>query len=197
LKQFCTPWPKGLETSEKMEHHFPIEVITSDYCHSAPTIRNPLSRIVTIRLKLACLKLDKHAFDKFQRLVGERYNPENDTFTLVTDRCPLRKQNYDYAMYLLTALLHESKIVEPWESTKVEADMEEYIWSRNQSKDTAEAVANWGNDKKDVAISASFGKSVENLINEGENDYNISKYKEEVLKLLGLPLDYVELKPTL
>jgi small subunit ribosomal protein S35 len=170
-----------------MEQHFPIEVITSDYCHSAPTIRNPLSRIVTVRLKLARLNLDKHANDKFQRLVGERYNPQTDIFTLVTDRCPLRQQNYDYAMYLLTALIHESKTVEPWEASKSEADMEEYIWTRNQSKVTAEAVAGWGSDGKSVTIAPTFGASVENLINEGENDYNLTKYKEEVLGLLGLP----------
>jgi hypothetical protein len=28
--------------------------------------------------------------------------------TLMTDRCPLRQQNLDYALYLLTALFHES-----------------------------------------------------------------------------------------
>lgn len=50
LKQFCTEWPKGLETEEKCNEHFPIEVITSDYCHALPTIRNPLSRIVTTKV---------------------------------------------------------------------------------------------------------------------------------------------------
>jgi small subunit ribosomal protein S35 len=50
LKKFCTPWPKGLETDEDCKKHFPLEVISSDYCHSAPTIRNPLSRIVSIKV---------------------------------------------------------------------------------------------------------------------------------------------------
>lgn len=50
LKQFCTPWPTGLETSEKQEKHFPLELIYSDYCHSSPTIRDPLSRIVTLKV---------------------------------------------------------------------------------------------------------------------------------------------------
>lgn len=108
LKQFCTPWPKGLETEEKIKQHFPMEVIYSDYCHGLPTIRNPLSRIVTIRLKLSNLQLNKHAKDKFLRLVGERYDNETDVVTIVTDRCPTKKQNYDYAYYLLTALFHES-----------------------------------------------------------------------------------------
>lgn len=50
LKKFCTQWPKGLETDEKCNEHFPIDVITSDYCHSSPTIRDPLARIVTIKV---------------------------------------------------------------------------------------------------------------------------------------------------
>lgn len=53
LKRFCTAWPKGLETDEKCAEHFPIEVITSDYCHALPTIRNPLSRIVTTKVMMA------------------------------------------------------------------------------------------------------------------------------------------------
>jgi small subunit ribosomal protein S35 len=42
------------------------------------------------------------------RLVGDRYDIKTDVLTIVTENCPLRKQNYDYAMYLLTALYHES-----------------------------------------------------------------------------------------
>ena len=53
-------------------------------------------------MQLATLNLDKHARDKFLRLVGERYNAETDELMIVTDRCPLKKQNYDYAIYLLT-----------------------------------------------------------------------------------------------
>lgn len=50
LKKFCTPWPEGLETDEKCDRHFPIEYMSSDYCHGLPTIRNPLSRIITLRV---------------------------------------------------------------------------------------------------------------------------------------------------
>ncbi|KAJ9579853.1 hypothetical protein L9F63_004455, partial [Diploptera punctata] len=106
LKKFCTAWPEGLETDEKCEKEFPMEIYTTDYCHSSPVIRDPLARIVT--LKLERLPLDAHAKDKLLRLVGERYNPDTDVLTIVTDRCPLRQQNYDYAHYLLTALFHES-----------------------------------------------------------------------------------------
>lgn len=108
LKKFCTAWPKDLDTDEKIDKHFPIEVISSDYCHSSSTIRDPMARIVTIKLKLSNLELDAHAKDKFLRLVSDRYNEPTDIVTIVTDRCPSRTQNYDYAMYLLTALYHES-----------------------------------------------------------------------------------------
>lgn len=108
LKKFCTSWPKALDTDEKCEKHFPITVTSSNYCHSSPSIRDPLARIVTVSFKLSSLKFDKHGKDKFLRLVGERYNEETDIVTIVTDRCPTKKQNYDYAMYLLTALYHES-----------------------------------------------------------------------------------------
>lgn len=50
IKKFCTQWPENLDTDEDMEKHFPVEVITSDYCHSSPTIRDPLSRIVTLKV---------------------------------------------------------------------------------------------------------------------------------------------------
>ncbi|XP_037939349.1 28S ribosomal protein S35, mitochondrial [Teleopsis dalmanni] len=188
LKKFCTPWPKGLETEEKCRKHFPIEVIHTDYCHGLPTIRHPEARRVTLKISLSDLKFDSHARDKFLRLVGERYDRETDTLTIVADRCPLRKQNYDYAIYLLTACYHESFITEPWEATKVEADMELYHFNRNVSKVSAEAILNWGNndDANKVNASESFGKCVEDLINDGENEYSLGKYKEEVIKLLGL-----------
>lgn len=137
-------------------------------------------------MKLSTLKLDAHAKDKFLRLVGERYNSETDEITIVTDRCPLRKQNYDYTQYVITALFHESWKKEPWEDTKSEADMEVYIWSRNKSKETTEAVLNWGvtGDKK--SPHPEYAQSVEKLINEGENSYNLDNYKAQVLKLLNL-----------
>lgn len=123
------------------------------------------------------------------RLVGDRHDPETDTVTIVTDRCPLRQQNYDYAQYLLTALFHESWTVEEWEATKSEADAETYEWAINKSKQSAEAILNWGGDSSATPRPASsdFAGSVETMINDGENEYNLSKYKDEVLKLLSLP----------
>ncbi|KAH6941397.1 hypothetical protein HPB50_017898 [Hyalomma asiaticum] len=137
LRPFCTPWPAGLETDEKCEEHFPVEVIDSDYCHASPSIRDPRCRIVTLRVKLSNLELDYHARDKLLRLVGDRYDPATDVLTIVTDRCPLKKQNYEYAHYLLTAVYHESWKTEPWEADKAESDMECFLWERSRSEANA------------------------------------------------------------
>lgn len=108
LKKFCTKWPEELETDEACVKYFPVEIITSDYCYSSPTIREPLARIVNLRVRLSSLHLDTHAKDKILRLVGDRYNPNTDIITITADRCPSRKQNLDYVKYLLTALFHIS-----------------------------------------------------------------------------------------
>lgn len=189
LKAFCTAWPQGLETDAQIEQHFPVEILTSDYLHALPTIRNPMSRIVALKVRLATLPLDKHARDKFLRLVGDRYDAVTDVVTIVTDRCPLRQQNLDYAQYLLTAVLHESWVTEPWEATKTEADMEEYVWERNASRRAAEAIVAWAQKSgasSESVVPVEYAQSVERLMNDGENEYNLQKYKEGVLKLLGL-----------
>lgn len=65
--------------------------------------------------------------------------------------------------------------------------MEDYIWHNNRSKQSAEEILNWqsASDKK-IEAPVEFGKTVEDLWNEGENDYNLNKYKEQVVKMLGL-----------
>merc|ERR1712004_667699 len=134
IKKFCTPWPEALKSAKVSEEHFPITVTTSDYVLANPSIRDRRSRVVTIKLKLSSLDLDYHARDKVIRLVGDRYDPQSDEITIMTDRCPTRRQNYDYAMYLLTAVYFESWNVEPWEEDKTEADMETYVWDMTGSK---------------------------------------------------------------
>ncbi|XP_077299976.1 mitochondrial ribosomal protein S35 [Arctopsyche grandis] len=202
IKKFCTPWPVGLETDAKCDEKFPLEVITSDYCHSGPSIRDPLSRIVTIRMKLSKMPLDNHARDKLRRLVGDKYDETTDMLTITSDRCPFKKQNLDFVMYLLTAVYHESWTVESWEAEKTEADMEVYIWDNNASKKSAIFVKTWKPDQV-VDLSKDFidkfdistipemneyKEAVNDYMNIGENDYQIYKYKNAVLKMLGLPV---------
>ncbi|VVC90760.1 unnamed protein product [Leptidea sinapis] len=201
IKKFCTEWPKMLNSEQAIEQHYPVEVITSDYCHASPTIRNPLARIVTLRVKLSSLELDKHAKDKFLRLVGDRYDKETDLVTFTADRCPMRKQNLDYVNYLLTATFHESWAVEDWEKQKSEEDMEYYNWDNNKSKrnliDWYLKVKNEDRlltddeyksfDVSEIPHAIEYKETVSDLFNVGENKETLSRYDTVVRKLLGLP----------
>ncbi|XP_050423044.1 28S ribosomal protein S35, mitochondrial [Adelges cooleyi] len=194
IKKFCTEWPKGLETDSDCDTHFPVSVTTTDYCHSSPTIKDPKARIVTIKVSLSSLNLDEHARDKMLRLVGERYDEESDTITIVTDRCPTRHQNYDYSIYVLTALYHESNTFEEWEKLKQEADMEHYIWENNPSKKayvsfvqypkevTEEDVKSYSIDNDSVG--QTYKQVVSDLLNNGEDEYTLSKYREAAYAVL-------------
>ncbi|XP_017892379.1 28S ribosomal protein S35, mitochondrial [Ceratina calcarata] len=191
LKQFCTKWPEELETEEACQKHFPTEIITSDYCYSSPTIREPLARIVTLRVKLSSLDLDARAKDKMLRLVGDRYNPETDVITITADRCPSRVQNLDYVKYLLTALYHVSWRVEPWENEKSEADMEYYDWDKSKSRESLTKLYNWPKTPTDLSYeyipnSTEYKTAVSDLINKGEDQCSLNKYKEAVKNLLNL-----------
>lgn len=65
--------------------------------------------------------------------------------------------------------------------------MEFYDWHRNKSKETSTQVLNWNTTSdKQIEPPQSYITSVENLMNEGENEYNLNKYKEEVVKMLGI-----------
>lgn len=186
LKQFCTPWPKALSVNENCQKYFPLEVIQTDYCHSSPSIRNPLARIITIKFPLDKLHLDEHARDKFLRLVGDRYDEETGIVTIVTDKCPLRKQNYEYALYLLTALYYESWTLERWEIEKSQPDLEYYDWDNSKCKKNLIYLfkETYQNIEDNYLQVEKLKESVVALIDEGENDYNLKRYKEAALDVL-------------
>ncbi|XP_061332303.1 small ribosomal subunit protein mS35 [Pezoporus flaviventris] len=197
LKDFCTEWPSALDSDEKCEQHFPIEIETTDYVSSGTSIRNPKARVVTLRVKLSNLNLDDHAKKKLVKLVGERYCKDTDTLTITTDRCPLRRQNYDYGIHLLTVLYHESWKTETWESEKAEEDMEEYIWENSRSQKNAldtllriKASENVSSVTKEELLASEVVKNYRNSVialkNEGETENNMSQYKESVKKLLNI-----------
>ncbi|KAL1775712.1 28S ribosomal protein S35, mitochondrial [Sigmodon hispidus] len=197
LKDFCTEWPAALDSDEKCEKHFPIEIDTADYVSSGPSVRNPKARVVTLRVKLSSLNLDDHAKKKLIKLVGERYCTTTDVLTITTDRCPLKRQNYDYALYLLTVLYHESWKTEEWEKNKTEEDMEEYVWENSPSeKNVLQTLLQMRAAEGGVAPSRKellgtkevedYQKSVVRLKNEGENEASLTQYKESVKRLLNL-----------
>lgn len=87
----------------------------------------------------------------------------------------------------ILALYHESNVVEEWENSKVEADMEVYVWNNNKSKVSASEILNWkSSSEQQVEPPKEYAESVEALLNDGENEYNLDKYKEQVVKMLGV-----------
>ncbi|KAJ0169705.1 hypothetical protein K1T71_014890 [Dendrolimus kikuchii] len=206
IKKYCTEWPKLLNSENAIEQHYPVEVITSDYCHATPSIRNPLARIVTLRIKLSTLELDKHARDKLIRLVGDRYDKETDLITITADSCPVRVQNNDYVNYLLTACYHEAWSYEDWEKDKTEDDMEYYNFDTNPSK---HSLVNWFHrcnnkeesltdeeyrnfDVSQILNGVEYKDAVSSLMNDGESKETVEKYGDTVRKLLGLPARKVD-----
>lgn len=196
LKEFCTEWPAALDSTEKCEKHFPIEIETADYVSSGPSIRNPKARVVTLRVKLSSLNLDDHAKKKLIKLVGDRYCKTTDLLTIRADRCPLKRQNSDYAMYLLTVLYHESWKTEEWEKSKTEADMEEYMWENSPSErsivDTLlrmRPTDKGPHTREELLDSPEVGeyrRCVVSLKNQGDSEQALSQYKESVKRLLSL-----------
>ncbi|KAF7667646.1 hypothetical protein LDENG_00055870 [Lucifuga dentata] len=196
LKSFCTEWPSALDTDAKCDQHFPIKVESREYLSASPSVRNPSARIVHLKVKLSSLNLDDHARKKMVKLVGERYCKDTDILTIKTDSCPLRQQNYDYAMYLLTVLYHESWKTEAWEAEKTAADMEEYIWEDSPSQknilDTLVRmkVAGEGEELREELLRRKevqeYKDSVTRLKNEGESESAMLQYREAVKKILNL-----------
>ena len=73
-------------------------------------VRHTESRIVKLRVTLTDLSLTDHARNKMIQLAGRRYDSGTNTVTVVGKRCPTRKQNKQYAMYLLKVLYLESNV---------------------------------------------------------------------------------------
>ncbi|XP_074534589.1 small ribosomal subunit protein mS35 [Halichoeres trimaculatus] len=198
LKPFCTEWPSALDSDAKCDEHFPIKMESTDYVSAGPSVRNPSARIIHLRVKLSSLNLDEHARKKMLKLVGDRYNKKTDILTIRTDSCPLRRQNQDYAMYLLTVLYHESWKTEAWEAEKTVADMEEYSWEDSPSQkkilDVLVRMKVAGEGEGEEVREQLLGRkevqeykdSVTRLKNEGGSESAMLQYKEAVKKVLNL-----------
>jgi small subunit ribosomal protein S35 len=90
--------------------------------------------------------------------------------SITTDRCPYRGQNLDYARYLVTALFHESWRREAWE-TKNEIDEEAFAAdARTREQD-----------------SCGYAEVLEKVLNRGEDEATLRRYKEKARQLLRLP----------
>lgn len=95
---------------------------------------------------------------------------------------------------MLTTLFYESWKIEAWESEKSEADMEYYDWDASASHKNVMGLLSWKPDQSPAQISADaiqldlkeYKEAVSKIMNEGEEEYTISRYKEEVKKLFSL-----------
>ncbi|KJH45902.1 hypothetical protein DICVIV_08057 [Dictyocaulus viviparus] len=123
IKKFCTEFPPELVENEDLANSaFPLKIGYNSYVHQGTNIRDNRARVITLQVKLTALQLSSFARDKLIRLASSRYDEKTDTLTVITDRCYTRKQNLDYAFYLLTAIYHEANKVEPWEVMKQRED---------------------------------------------------------------------------
>ncbi|XP_065317248.1 small ribosomal subunit protein mS35-like isoform X2 [Gordionus sp. m RMFG-2023] len=163
-----------------MSEHFPIEITTSDYCFSAPSLKDPRARKISMKVSVESLRLNYHGTDKLLRLVKNMYDSEKGVFNLITDRCPTRKQNLEYAYYLLTALYHESKLTHPDVRTP-NASYPSFIHSLPSEREIT---------KEDICSNSEvreFGNTVSRYHDSPtETEQNIKAYKNSVIRLLGI-----------
>lgn len=170
LKKFCTAWPEGLDTDEEVRSYFPVTVVTRDFVHSSPTIRNEKARIVDLKINIEDLKLNPIDKDKLIRLANHRYDKETGVLTITTSACPVRVQNKDYAEYLLTALYFESIKHEKWEDEKPECDWERFFWDKSESKKKI----------KDYLSGSSID---DEIIEKGQGNLEVEMYREALEKV--------------
>ncbi|CAD5231600.1 unnamed protein product [Bursaphelenchus xylophilus] len=202
LKQFCTEFPEELKENPKLIHeHLPVTKKYSDYVHQGTSLRDIRARVVTLQIKVADLELDQHAKDKFRRLVGQRYDEKTDIFTLVTDRCYTRQQNQDYADYLITVAVNESRKVEEWEELKERIDnwKVEFVGSKTEERlfeilgqlkadeNAPPAAKNFDKETKASSEVEKFSNVWFSYRNETETPESARIYGQAVRELLGLP----------
>ena len=106
-----------------------------------------------------------------------RYESETGLVSFTTDRCPYRGQNLDYANYLVTALYFEAWKTEAWEERRDDADLEWYSLTE---------------EEKQQEDAGEFGKTLQRLLNEGEDEASLRAYKEIARKTLNLPAQNVK-----
>ncbi|OAF70256.1 28S ribosomal protein S35, mitochondrial [Intoshia linei] len=184
LKKFCTPWPKGL-SDDAIEKHFPVKVSYSNFCHSSPSIRHDKSSNVSVQFKLHSLSFNQSARDKIIYLLGQRYNKDNDTVSLFSDRCPTKKQNYDYLIYLMNVLIRESHKLAPFEKLKSEDDELEYKWELTKSKNIIEKyIDNLDTSKTEKDKMLKSYQNASQSIRDNLNDDTMQEYKIATMNLL-------------
>lgn len=194
IKKFCTKWPAELKTDQDCERYFPLEITKSTYIYDGPSIRDDRARIVKLEIKVGSLDLDERSSDKLKKLAQHRYDPKTDLLTIVADRCPFRRQNEEYAKYLLTTLFFESKQIEDWESAITEEDRSRFVWEESKSK--LNIIESLKKIEKQESLDEAalfkldhvknYKQNLTKIFDSGESSENIDSYKNSVLDILKL-----------
>ncbi|KAI1728221.1 mitochondrial ribosomal subunit protein domain-containing protein [Ditylenchus destructor] len=186
IKRFCTPFPKELTTIHVNQdsNYLPLSVKYSDFVHQGTSLKDIRSRVVTISLNIGALKLDEHAKDKLRRIAARYMSQDENVLTIVCDRCPTRKQNRDYADYLLTALFFESQRLEPWERRSRKDERRNHFKGSGTEKNLEQrfkAVAPPPTEQMQTFI-----KKWDEYRNNKETPKSTRQYEEAVRELLGI-----------
>ncbi|KAK8734864.1 hypothetical protein OTU49_005699, partial [Cherax quadricarinatus] len=75
---------------------------------------------------------------------------------------------------------------EPWEHEKEVADRERYIWEGSPSQAALQAIIDSNEDSTPEEVIEEYKKVVIDLHNEGEDEPTLSRYRDSVMKLVGL-----------
>lgn len=94
---------------------------------------------------------------------------------LIVYNVSFRKQNREYCEYLLKVLYHESNKVEEWETEMHQENFDS-------------ATFNLDDNLKDDVSRESYNhmKSLQDIMNQGENQVSLAQYKSAVQNLIGL-----------
>lgn len=85
--------------------------------------------------------------------------------------------------------------MEPWEAEKALVDMEYYDWDKNKSRVTLVTIHAWpadppqDHDYETIPNVTEYKIAVTDLINIGEDQFTVNKYREAVKNLLHLRRD--------
>lgn len=121
-------------------------------------------------------------------------------------RCPYRRQNEDYANYLLTTLFYESKVIiiifinilrililksiwykknfEEWEKEINEDDRVQFIWEETKSKTNIEELSKRSIRPLRPEALKNYGERLEKVFDQGESQENLDGYKAAVMNIL-------------
>lgn len=121
-------------------------------------------------------------------------------------RCPYRRQNEDYANYLLTTLFYESKVIiiifinilrililksiwykknfEEWEKEINEDDRVQFIWEETKSKTNIEELSKRSIQPLQPEALKNYGERLEKVFDQGESQANLDGYKAAVMNIL-------------